>query len=119
MVNYKALPLALKILEAMSRECEKVATSAAHALNLLVTLHTLENVVVPRGLGTLAENALETIENASNTALKLKLKRSGKRQRKEERAREEETRANVERDENEDATVGERVPAGDRREYGA
>ena len=68
MVNYKALPLALKILEAMSRECEKVATSAAHALNLLVTLHTLENVVVPRGLGTLAENALETIENASNTA---------------------------------------------------
>ena len=48
MVNYKALPLVLKILEAMSRECEIVATSAAHALNLLVTLHTLENVVVPR-----------------------------------------------------------------------
>ena len=68
MVNYKGLPFALKILEAMSRECEKVATSAAHALNLLVTLHTLENVIVPRGLGTLAENALETIENASNTA---------------------------------------------------
>ena len=68
MVNYKALPLVLKILEAMSRECEIVATSAAHALNLLVTLHTLENVVVPRGLGTLAENTLETIENASSTA---------------------------------------------------
>ena len=84
MVNYKALPLVLKILEAMSRECEIVATSAAHALNLLVTLHTLENVVVPRGLGTLAENTLETIENASSTA-QFEIEKIAKRQRKRRR----------------------------------
>jgi len=68
MIKYKALPFALKILEATSRDCEKTAVAAAQSYNLLLTLHTLESVVVPRGLGTLAEKALETIEDASTEA---------------------------------------------------